>query len=119
MRPIFAFLFCPCLAISSLGADEKSEFSVRAGVRFLTPESAEVSWETSSPGKSSVAFGPTRKLGTIIASESSANFHRVVLNGLEPGRNYFYRIGSIVAGKRRFSPIYEIDGRMNYSIARY
>lgn len=100
---------------SDLSADD-AKFSVRAGVRFLTPESAEVIWETSLPGPSSVAFGPTRKLGTIVQSDAEANYHRVVLPELDSGRMYYYRIGSRLNGKRRFSPIYELDGRMNYAM---
>lgn len=99
---------------SASAADPK--FSIRAGVRFLSPESAEVIWESSIAGESSVAFGPTRKLGTIVNSDSTANYHRVVLNELDPGRMYYYRIGTRQNGKRRFSPIYELDGRMNYAM---
>ena len=100
----------------ALGDNEGSEFSVRAGVRFLTPSSAEVVWESSVPGKSSIAYGPTRKLGTIVTSDGPADFHRVEIEDLQPGKQYFYRIGvRSDGGKLKFSPIYELDGRMNYS----
>ncbi len=115
---VLCFLLVACLNgvwTDVVSADE-SKFAVRAGVRFTTPETAEVFWESSIPGESSVAFGPTRKLGTIIPSKSSATFHRVELTGLEPGRTFFYRIGTKRDGKRYFSPIYELDGRMNYSM---
>jgi outer membrane protein assembly factor BamB len=116
MRLICAFLIVASCWLLPAGAADDPQYAFRAGVRFLTPDSAEIIWESALPGESSVAFGPTRKLGTIVASDSSANFHRVVLKGLEPGRMYFYRIGTKVDGKRRFSPIYELDGRMNYSM---
>ncbi len=39
----------------------------------------------------------------------------MVLDGLEAGESYFYRIAVRSEGKRYFSPFYEFDGRMNYS----
>jgi outer membrane protein assembly factor BamB len=97
------------------GAEEASDFAVRSGVRFLTPHRAEVTWESSLAGKSSLAYGPTRQLGTVVASSSAANYHRVLIDDLQPGQTYHYRIGVEIDGKRRLSPVFELDGRMNYS----
>ena len=95
--------------------DEKElEFAVRPGVRFLTPTSAEVRWETTIAGRAMVAFGPTRKLGTIVSSDEPSTSHRVTLTDLVPGETYFYRFGLVKDKKRYFSPYYELDGRMNY-----
>ncbi len=115
LRLFFAVLIGACSGSSQASAAGSDKFTVRCGVRFLSPDSAEVVWESSLPGESSVAYGPTRKLGKVVASETSANFHRVVLNELQPGQNYHYRIGLKQDGRRRLSPIYELDGRMNYS----
>lgn len=94
--------------------DPPLAFSVRPGVRFLTPTSAELRWETSTSGKAMVAYGPTRKLGTIVTSDDQGTSHRVALTDLIPGQNYYYRFGSIRDGKRSFSPFYELEGTMNY-----
>ncbi len=96
-------------------AETSSGFAVRLGVRFLTPHTAELRWESTIAGQASVAFGPTRKLGKIVQSLESGTSHRVVLDGLEAGQSYFYRIAVRSEGKRYFSPFYEFDGRMNYS----
>lgn len=116
MRPIITILTFAFFLCSSLRAEDRTELVVRAGVRFTTPETADIFWESSIPGDSSVAFGPTRKLGTILPSQSSATFHHVELAGLQPGQTYYYRVGVKRDGKRYFSPIYELDGRMNYSM---
>lgn len=93
----------------------RQDFAVRCGVRFLTPNKAELRWESSIPGTASVAYGRTRKLGTIVDSLESGTSHQVDLAGLEPGNSYFYRIAVRNDGKRYFSPFYEFDSRMNYS----
>ncbi len=90
------------------------QFSVRPGVRFLTPTSAEVRWETTIPGTAMIAYGKTRQLGRIVRSAGQETSHRVVLKDLDPGKNYFYRFGSIHDGKRSFSEFYEFEGSMNY-----
>lgn len=91
------------------------EFGVHPGVRFLTPTSAEVRWETTISGSAALAFGPTRKLGSIVVSQQSGTSHRVVLMDLIPGQNYWYRFGINQDGKRSFSPIYALEGGMNYT----
>ena len=100
----------------AVGAAEiANSFAVRLGVRFLTPDTAELCWESTIAGQTSVAFGPTRKLGKIVPSLESGTSHRVILDGIEAGQSYFYRIAVRSEGKRYFSPFYEFDGRMNYS----
>ncbi|MCA9139810.1 MAG: PQQ-binding-like beta-propeller repeat protein [Planctomycetales bacterium] len=91
------------------------KFGVHPGVRFLTPTSAEIRWETTLAGDAAVAYGPTRKLGTIIHSDQSGTSHRVVINDMVPGQDYWYRFGSTRNGKRSFSPIYQLEGGMNYT----
>jgi outer membrane protein assembly factor BamB len=95
-------------------ADEPMKFSVRPGVRFLTPTSAQLRWETTITGKAMVAYGPTRALGTVIESGESGTSHRVILSDLLSGKIHYYRFGLIHGGKRSFSPIYELDCSMNY-----
>ncbi len=97
-----------------LPPDKPLQFSVRPGVRFLTPTSAELRWETTIAGRAMVAYGPTRKLGTVIESEHTGTSHRVVLQDLVAGQKYDYRFGWIDGGKRSFSPFYELEGSMNY-----
>lgn len=94
---------------------DAAEFVVHPGVRFLTPQSAEVRWETTIAGSSVLAYGSTRKLGSIVVSESAGTSHRVVLSGLIPGQDYWYRFGVKRDGKRSFSPIFQLEGRMNYT----
>ncbi|QEG39242.1 LamG-like jellyroll fold domain-containing protein [Roseimaritima ulvae] len=95
--------------------DRALEFSVRPGVRFLTPTSAEIRWDTTVAGEAGVAYGPTKKLGKIAFSSSTGRSHRVTLTDLIPGKNYWYRFGLVEDGKRTFSPLYQFDGTMNYS----
>jgi outer membrane protein assembly factor BamB len=115
---------CWCIALSivvaasgrgATAAEASQTFDVRCVVRFLTPTSAEVCWESNRVGQASIAYGSTRALDTIVRSPVSGTVHRVVLERLVPGQSYYYRIGVQGEGRRFFSPFYELDGRMNYS----
>ena len=90
-------------------------FQVRPSVRFLTPTSAEFRWESTVSGPAVLIYGPTRKLGHILTSDSNETFHRVVVENLEPGKDYWYRIGIRRGTKRSLSEIYQLEGGMNYT----
>lgn len=108
----FALLLIQFLPVSGVLAQDAG---FRAGVRFLDPTSAEVRWESAQAGRSSVAFGLTRKLGEIVESVENGTSHRVVLTDLQLGQTYYYRIGTVQKGKLLLSPFYEFDMRMNYA----
>lgn len=95
--------------------DKTLAFSVRPGVRFLTPTSAEIRWDTTVAGESGVAYGTTKKLGKVVLSKNMGLSHRVTLQDLVPGKSYWYRFGLTRNGKRTFSPQFQFDGSMNYS----
>ncbi|MCS7466998.1 PQQ-binding-like beta-propeller repeat protein [Stieleria sp. ICT_E10.1] len=120
LRLLVIVAFWIGLAVSSHAQDETLPdepivFGVRPGVRFLTPTSAEIRWETTIAGPAAVAFGPTRRLGRVIASPSSGTSHRVVVDDLIPGQTYWYRFGLNQGGKRSFSSFYQLEGGMNYT----
>ncbi len=96
-------------------ADQPLKFSVRPGVRFLTPRSAEVRWETTFAGPCALAYGVTRKLDKIVVSDALGTSHRVVIDELIPGADYYYRFGSKQDDKQFFSPFYQLEGGMNYT----
>ena len=87
----------------------------RVGVRFIDPSTAEVRWESRYSGPSSVAFGLSRKLGEFAKSAENGTSHSVVLENLQMGQTYYYRIGTEKEGKLLLSPFYEFDMRMNYA----
>ncbi len=89
-------------------------FSVRPAVRFLAPGKALLFWEASHPGKAIIAYGPSRKLGTIVESTAKKLRHEILLENLQPHTRYSYRISSETEDGPKFSPIYEFDTGMNY-----
>ncbi|MFK8112241.1 MAG: PQQ-binding-like beta-propeller repeat protein [Rubripirellula sp.] len=101
-----------CAVTTGVAADD---LRVHAGIRFLTPTSAELCFESNLAGEASVAIGPTRKLGTILKSEVVGTRHCVVLPDLKSATTYHYRISIVAEGKRHFSSFFEFDGRMNYT----
>lgn len=89
-------------------------FSVRPAVRFLAPGKALLFWEASHPGKAIIGYGTTRKLGSIVESDSDNLRHEVVLENLKPHTRYSYRISANTDNGQKFSPLYEFDTSMNY-----
>ncbi|MEN8866895.1 MAG: LamG-like jellyroll fold domain-containing protein, partial [Akkermansiaceae bacterium] len=89
-------------------------FSVRPAVRFLAPGKALLFWEASHPGKAVIGYGPTRKLGSIVESDSVDLRHEVILDNLKPHTRYSYRISADTGSGQKFSPLYEFDTSMNY-----
>lgn len=89
-------------------------FSVRPAVRFLAPGKALLFWEASHPGKAIIAYGSTRKLGSIVESTAKKLRHEILLENLQPHTRYSYRISTETEDGPKFSPIYEFDTGMNY-----
>ena len=89
-------------------------FAVRPAARFLAPGKALLTWEATTPGKATIAYGPTPKLGTTITSDSKTTQHQITLEGLLPNTLYHYRIASHTQNGPRFSKTYELDTAMNY-----
>lgn len=79
--------------ISKLGS-AAFPFTVRPAVRYLSPTTAEVTWESSQEGRGLVVFGPTPKLGRRTESDRSGTIHRIVLDELLPNTTYHYRIAA-------------------------
>jgi outer membrane protein assembly factor BamB len=116
--PFFTLIGNPPATVQAQQAEreEKNSFRVNAGVRFMSPDRAELRWESNLEGAASVAYGSTRKLGKFVKSSEVGATHSVVLDGLEPGEALVYRIGVEHQGKRRISPFYSIEAGMNYSV---
>lgn len=96
-------------------SDEGDFFQVRPSVRFVTPDSAEFRWESRVAGPSVVAYGTTRRLGSVAVSDSKSTYHRVIVGDLIPGADYWYRFGVRRGSQRSFSEIYQLEGGMNYT----
>ena len=97
---------------------EDASFAVPPMLQFTSPSSATVVWESTAAGTGAVAFGKTRKLGTVITAKSDGAVHTVSLTDLEPGQTYHYKVGTTVDGKRRLSPAYEFNTGLNFSVPR-
>ncbi len=63
-------------------------------LQSVTADSIWVVWDSISPEKGSVEYGPTRKMGMIVGEDHKTQHHEVKLSGLEPYTTYFYRVGN-------------------------
>ncbi|MGK0185811.1 MAG: outer membrane protein assembly factor BamB [Verrucomicrobiales bacterium] len=93
------------------------EFAVRPYLKFTSPTTAKIAWETSTAGPGAVNFGLTRKLGKIVPAQSAESGTEVTLSGLLPNSHYFYKLASMQSGKRIMSRTYEFNTSMNYTMA--
>ncbi|MBD3292383.1 MAG: hypothetical protein GF393_05630, partial [Armatimonadia bacterium] len=85
---------------------------VGARVRFDSERPrAEITFTTDVSARPVVQFGPTEEYGSIARGEENWNNHRIALDGLEPGREYHYRVrvrdrdGEIVTEDATFSTV--------------
>ena len=74
-------------------AEPSFQVLVEPYLQFATQTSMTVMWHTSLQASSVVRFGPTDACNQTIEGNASA-IHEVVLEGLEPETQYFYRVES-------------------------
>ena len=94
-------------------------FSVPPHARFVAPDAAVVSWETTEPCESIIEYGVGEKWDRQVREPGSETVHRITLRGLEPKARYQYRI------RDRRHPIkaalvseaFELDNALNYAVA--
>ncbi|MBI4424741.1 MAG: hypothetical protein HY554_13495, partial [Elusimicrobia bacterium] len=75
-------------------------------VEARAPTSVVIRWRTSEPALSSLEHGPTRELGRKELPSARGREHRRSLEGLEPDKEYYFRIEAADAlGHRSESPV--------------
>lgn len=110
-------IVCCVLPVAATFAEGGGDLAFRQApcVRFLSPTSAELTWEARQAGKATVRFGPFPHPSSSLAIEKLSSRKRVVLDGLEPRTRYAYQIDVVVEGAERRSVVYELDTTCNYS----
>ena len=94
-------------------------FRVPPHARFVTPDSAVVTWETDVPSECSIEFGAGEKLDQQIRDAGSKTSHQITLRGLQPRARYQYRIRTDSSKETNsVSEAFELDNGVNYSVAR-
>jgi hypothetical protein len=58
-----------------------------------------LTWETDGDGTTQVEYGTTSSYGSVVSNPALTTTHIVTLNGLNPGRAYYYRASSVVDGE--------------------
>lgn len=70
-------------------------------VWLRTKDSVTIAWQTDAPCTGTVLFGPTPALGDSRSHAGAVADHSVLLDGLDPGSTYYYRV---VAGADTLCP---------------
>ncbi|MBT5909373.1 MAG: hypothetical protein HOH25_06210, partial [Opitutae bacterium] len=109
--------------IRSLHAKGKSVFpkgvtyTVKPHLRFDSPRSATVYWETDEPGHAILQYGEGETLDLEVKGKTQTRNHSMTLDGLEPGESYHYRITMVAqSGVEMMGETYELDMRMNFAV---
>ncbi|MEM1070764.1 MAG: PQQ-binding-like beta-propeller repeat protein [Planctomycetota bacterium] len=111
-------LFAVAWPFSAFAEDaQPSERLVFPAVRFVSPDQAELCWESDQTGGRWLVEYRKSSQQTVrtIQSRASGALQSVTLKDLEPGELYEYRFTLTMEGKRRSSAWFECDNRMNYS----
>jgi hypothetical protein len=73
--------------------------------RSTTSTSATIQWNTNVPANSVVEYGFDLSYGSSVSDATAVTAHKLVLDGLAPGRIYHYRVHSTGgSGKESVSP---------------
>lgn len=71
---------------------------------------AVVTWNTTEPATSQVAFGPTTDLGTTTSLDPAlVKQHAVLISGLQPGTPYYFTVSSTTTGKNETSALQQFE----------
>ncbi|MHC5055272.1 MAG: purple acid phosphatase family protein [Planctomycetota bacterium] len=88
------------LALAGAARAAETKFAIRAGPYLQNPSGAgmTVMWVTTAPGTGSLEYGTTKRLGSEArASNTAPDICMVRLDGLRPGRRYYYRVTAVSA----------------------
>ncbi len=92
-------------------------YSVKPHLRFDSPRSATIYWESDEPGNCILHYGKGDDLGQEMQSKASTRNHSLTIEGLEPGQLYHYRITMVApSGVKTTGETYELDMRMNFAV---
>jgi hypothetical protein len=70
----------------------------------ITSNSAIISWDTDLSSNSSIIYGTTTSLGSLISLNESATKHSMTITGLDPSTGYFYKVRSCTPASCSQSP---------------
>lgn len=120
---LFVLLFLSACTSHS-NAQESKEFKVAPYLQFATKTSMVVMWETKEPATTLVEYSEAvLNSGEPLLNQKKVlngnrTMHEVVLDGLSPETNYFYRVTSVTeSGKEIVSQTYPFKTAVNDSSA--
>ncbi len=92
-------------------------YSVKPHLRFDSPGSATVYWESDEPGDCILHYGMGDNLDQEVQSKAQTRNHSLTIDGLTPGQLYHYRITMVApSGVKTTGQTYELDMRMNFAV---
>ncbi|NRA94737.1 MAG: PQQ-binding-like beta-propeller repeat protein [Planctomycetes bacterium] len=105
------------LAAPPTSPDDPWHPFVAPTLRFTSPTSAVVEWDTRTSMPSRVLFGEQGARARTVSGRSSRNHHTVKLKGLVRGRKYTWRVMGNRSGKRLLGAEHMLDTGFNFVVA--
>ena len=113
LRLIFAFALCSFFSVvhaEDLVAPSITAVKIATSTASSSPNSVTVTWQTSEKADSAVNYGLQPDYGIVRIPVADKTTHSVVLDNLEPGRTYYFRVVSADAvGNQGISADYKIQ----------
>jgi SAM-dependent methyltransferase len=85
-------------------------------VEFADPHTAVAHWASDTPCDAIVEYGRTAALGSRREDNVLSTEHRLTLPDLQWRTKYHYRLGYRHDGIEHFTPVYEFDNAINFSV---
>lgn len=91
-RRLLRIAFAAAAALSLPAGGKDAPWTVAPYVRGIGPTFVEVAWETDAPHGTAVRYGRSLPLTGYREAPGSSHYHRVALEGLEPGTTYLIQV---------------------------
>ena len=104
---------------TGITGSEDFPFSVHPALSFLAPDRAELTWNSSTTGRSLVTFGPVNNPGRKVVSKTEGSRHRVVLDQLLPNTPYHYKITTRTRNGTANIGLMTLAGRPGHQLILY
>lgn len=104
-----------CAACVSLPVSGDAPFALGPYVKFLTPHSAAIAWQTEKPATAAIEIRQNGSVFAVERIESASDSPQAILGNLQPKGKYVYQIALHGGGVSVQSPTYEIDNSLNFT----
>lgn len=106
---LFALVYYTYIAPPVLAADTAPPDITNVQITNVKEDTVTITWETDEEADSTINYGLQEDYGIVRVPEADKTAHTITIDGLEPGRTYYFRVvSSDVDGNQGISANYKV-----------